>query len=105
MGVFRFRRSIRLGPGLRLNLGKRGASVSLGVRGAHVTLGNTGVRTTVGLPGTGLSYTEQTPSASAAPAATDPSTVGGSPGRARSRWLVIALLTGMVALLVVFFMP
>ena len=54
---FRFRRSIRLLPGIRVNLGKRGASLSLGRRGAHVTIGPTGTRTTVGLPGTGLSYT------------------------------------------------
>ncbi len=56
---FRFRRSIRILPGVRLNLGNRSTSVSVGVRGAHVTLrpGRT-VRTTVGLPGTGLSYTE-----------------------------------------------
>jgi len=54
---FRFRRRIRLLPGITLNLGKRGASVSAGVRGAHVTVGPTGTRTTVGLPGTGMSYT------------------------------------------------
>lgn len=38
MGL-RFRRSIRILPGLRLILGRCGASVSIGVRGAHVTLG------------------------------------------------------------------
>jgi hypothetical protein len=54
---FRFRRSIKLFPGLRLNFGKRGISTSIGVRSAHVTYGPTGTRTTVGLPGTGLSYT------------------------------------------------
>jgi hypothetical protein len=54
---FRFRRSIKLFPGLRLNFGKRGISASIGVRGAHVTYGPTGTRTTVGLPGSGLSYT------------------------------------------------
>ena len=59
MGFFRFRRSIRLLPGVRLNIGKTGISTSVGVRGAHVTLGRGKVRTTVGLPGTGLSYTEE----------------------------------------------
>ena len=54
---FRFRRSVKLLPGVRVNFGKRGASVSVGVRGAHVTYGPTGRRTTVGLPGTGISYT------------------------------------------------
>jgi hypothetical protein len=54
---FRFRRSIKILPGIRLNLGKRGISTSIGVCGAHVTFGKTGTRTTVGLPGSGISYT------------------------------------------------
>jgi hypothetical protein len=54
---FRFRRSIKVLPGVRVNFGKRGVSTSIGVRGAHVTFGKTGTRTTVGLPGSGLSYT------------------------------------------------
>jgi hypothetical protein len=54
---FRFRRSFRILPGLRLNIGKRGVSTSIGVRGAHITVGHGQVRETVGLPGTGLSYT------------------------------------------------
>jgi hypothetical protein len=58
---FRFNRRFGLLPGVRLNLSKSGASVSLGVRGAHVTLGRRGIRTTLGLPGTGLSWTEQSP--------------------------------------------
>ena len=39
MGFFRFRRSVRILPAVRLNFGKRSASVSIGVRSAHVTLG------------------------------------------------------------------
>ena len=54
--AFRFRRSIKLAPGLRLNVGKRGFSVSAGVRGASVTLGQRGVYANVGLPGSGISY-------------------------------------------------
>lgn len=54
--AFRFRNSIRIAPGIRLNLGKRGVSVSAGVRGATVTAGRQGVHGNLGLPGTGLSY-------------------------------------------------
>ena len=53
---FRFRRSIRIAPGLRLNIGKRGLSTPLGRRGARVTVGRN-TRATVSAPGTGLSYT------------------------------------------------
>lgn len=35
---FRFRRSIKILPGIRLNVGRRYASLSLSVRGAHVTV-------------------------------------------------------------------
>jgi len=58
---FRFRRSLKIIPGLQLNLGKRGASVSVGQRGARVTLGRDNVRTTGGIPGTGVSYTHSQP--------------------------------------------
>jgi len=57
---FRFRRTIKLLPGVTLNLNKTGVSVSAGVRGAKVTVGKNGVRQTVGLPGTGLSHTTYT---------------------------------------------
>lgn len=55
MGL-RIRRSVKLMPGVRLNIGKRGMSISAGKRGATVNLSKRGVRTTVGIPGTGISY-------------------------------------------------
>ncbi|MCD8512479.1 MAG: DUF4236 domain-containing protein [Nitrincola sp.] len=54
--AYRFRQTLRIAPGIRLNIGKRGVSLSTGVRGASVTLGNNGVWGNVGLPGTGMSY-------------------------------------------------
>lgn len=53
---FRFRRSVRLFPGVRLNLSSKGISTSIGVRGASVTVGPRGGHLNVGIPGTGLSY-------------------------------------------------
>ncbi len=55
--TWRFRRSFKLLPGVRINLGKRGVSASVGPRGAKVTIGRGQVRTTVGVPGTGVSKT------------------------------------------------
>jgi len=55
---FRFRRSVRLFPGVRLNFGLRGVSVSAGVPGMTVNIGSRRSSITVGIPGTGLSYTE-----------------------------------------------
>lgn len=53
---FRFRKSIRLAPGVRLNFGKRGMSISAGVKGASVTLGSRGTYANMSIPGTGISY-------------------------------------------------
>ncbi|AVI33550.1 MULTISPECIES: DUF4236 domain-containing protein [Acinetobacter calcoaceticus/baumannii complex] len=54
---FNFRKSFKIAPGLRLNVGKKGiSSVSIGGKGARVNLSKKGTRTTVGIPGTGLSY-------------------------------------------------
>jgi uncharacterized protein DUF4236 len=55
MGL-RWRKGVRLAPGLKLNLGLKGGSLSLGGRGLTLNLGRKGARTTVGLPGSGLSY-------------------------------------------------
>lgn len=87
----RFRRSLRLLPGLRLNASKSGLSVSAGKRGANVTVGHGRVRTTAGAPGTGLSYTTST--------STGRKRRPGSSG-ARDRLVGIVVLIGLVALLV-----
>jgi hypothetical protein len=55
MGL-RFRRSIKLVPGVRLNIGLRRASLSFGGKGFTYNVGPNGSRVTVGIPGSGLSY-------------------------------------------------
>jgi hypothetical protein len=55
MGL-RFRKSIKIIPGVRLNVGLKRASLSLGGRGFSYNIGSKGSRVTVGLPGSGLSY-------------------------------------------------
>lgn len=55
--ALRFRRSVKILPGLKLNIGKSGInSVTIGKRGASVTAGKKGVYGNVGAPGTGISY-------------------------------------------------
>lgn len=67
----RFRKSIKIFPGVKLNLTRHGiSSVSIGRRGATLNVGGKqGAKFTVGLPGTGLSHTMR---------------VGSRPPRARS---------------------
>ena len=55
---FRFRKTIKLFPGVKLNLSKSGISTSIGVPGATVNISKRGTRGTVGIPGTGISYSD-----------------------------------------------
>lgn len=58
MGL-RFRKSLKIAPGVKLNLNKKSTSVTFGGKGVHHTISSTGKRTsTVGIPGTGLSYSK-----------------------------------------------
>lgn len=57
----RYRKSIGLGKGVRLNVGKGSLGISAGVKGAHVSVNSKrGVTTSVGAPGTGASYSKTT---------------------------------------------
>lgn len=57
---FRFRKTIKIIPGVKINISKSGLSTSLGGKGCTVNIGHGRVKTTLGLPGTGLSYQSQT---------------------------------------------
>lgn len=52
----RFRKSIGVLPGVKVNLSKTGVSTSLGGHGATVNVGTKSRSVTLGIPGTGLSY-------------------------------------------------
>lgn len=54
----RFRKSIRLAPGLRLNFTGSGVSATIGPRGASVSVGKRGTFLNSGIPGTGF-YSRQ----------------------------------------------
>ena len=58
MGL-RFRRTLKIAPGLRLNFNKNSVGLSIGPRGAKYTINSSGRRTaSAGIPGSGLYYTE-----------------------------------------------
>lgn len=53
----RFRKSKKIAPGVKVNIGKKGVSVTMGPKGLHHTVSTTGKKTTsIGIPGTGISY-------------------------------------------------
>jgi len=50
----RFRKSIKIAPGLRLNVSGSGLGISIGPRGASIGIGRRGTFLNTGIPGTGL---------------------------------------------------
>lgn len=53
--TWRFRKSVKLFPGVRVNLSRRGISTTVGVRGLSVNVGPRGTYLNQSIPGTGLS--------------------------------------------------
>ena len=55
----RFRKTIKLLPGVKINIGKTGLSTSIGPKGATVNLKpGRKARASVGIPGTGISHSQ-----------------------------------------------
>jgi hypothetical protein len=53
---WRYRKSFRLFPGVRINVSSHGISTTIGVRGASVNFSSRGTYLNAGIPGTGISY-------------------------------------------------
>ena len=61
MANLRFRKSLKIAPGVKLNINKNSVGVTFGPKGAHYSINSKGRRTkSVGIPGTGLSAYETT---------------------------------------------
>lgn len=58
MGL-KLRKSIKIAPGIKINLSKSGISTTLGKRGASVNVGKKGVYSNIGIPGTGISMRDK----------------------------------------------
>jgi hypothetical protein len=97
---FRFRRRVRIMPGLYVNISKSGVSTSIGRRGATLNVSKRGMRTTLGLPGTGLSWRSPTTPWQGPPtelqAANDADDAGRWIGRIVLAFLIAAALVVMI---------
>lgn len=71
--AIRFRKSFKLAPGLRLNIGKKGASVRVGPKGAGYTVGTSGQRVSASIPGTGVGFSSKVGNRKSANQNTNPS--------------------------------
>lgn len=99
---FGFRKSFKIAPGVRLNVGKKGiSSISVGGKGARVNLGKKGTRTTLSAPGTGLSYSSYKPHKKSAPSAKRQPDYGNPDnflGYPKSEW-VISIVVVLIVLM------
>lgn len=104
MGM-RFRKSINLGGGTRLNISKSGVGISTGVKGFRVSNNTSGrSRVTASIPGTGISYAKEIGSGSSAHKGSGKTTAGasvpnsGTPGGGdkppffQRKWVIIVLM-------------
>ena len=104
MGM-RFRKSIKLGGGTKLNLSKSGVGLSTGVKGFRVSKNTSGrSRVTSSLPGTGLSYVNEFGSSGISAGDSTPSsgTSSGSSGKGpkKNRGKLIGSLVMILLVLV-----
>ncbi|WP_181350517.1 DUF4236 domain-containing protein [Thalassobacillus sp. CUG 92003] len=58
MGM-RFRKSFKVAPGVRMNVGKKGVGTTIGGKGLRVNTSSRGVSVGSSVPGTGVSYNKQ----------------------------------------------
>ncbi len=88
--AIRFRKRLKIIPGVWLNLSKSGVSTSVGIKGLTVNMKDGKARTTASIPGTGLSYS------------TTSSVNTGSPSAAKTPLLVpiILVVTVVIFLLI-----
>jgi hypothetical protein len=60
----RFRKSIKIAPGLKINLSKSGISTTVGGKGLSANIGSRGAYLNTGIPGTGVSARHKLPGSS-----------------------------------------
>lgn len=95
-----FRKSFKVAPGVRLNVGKKGiSSVSVGGKGARVSVGKKGTRTTVSAPGTGLSYSSFKPHKTKDQKQAQQNNFMGSTNSSKPDWVVMGIV-GFIILVI-----
>lgn len=95
-----FRKSFKVAPGVRLNVGKKGiSSVSVGGKGARVSVSKKGTRTTVSAPGTGLSYSTFKPHKNKAQKQVQTNNLMSSTNASEPDWVVMGIV-GFIILMI-----
>jgi hypothetical protein len=95
MGL-RFRKTFSIIPGVKLNIGKKSASVRVGFKGFGYTTGTAGKTISASLPGTGLGFSHKI-RANAAPA--DREEVPTLNARPRRPWFLLVTVYAVAGLI------
>lgn len=100
---FRFRKSFKIAPGIKVNFNKKSTGVTFGGKGFHYTVNSKGKRTTsVGIPGTGLSYTTSSGGSSKKQTKKSQGSANFMNTENTQKWYQ---KTGFIILLLIFFFP
>lgn len=91
MGL-RFRKTFSIIPGVKVNIGKRSASVRVGVKGFGYTTGTAGQTVSASLPGSGLGVRHKFKSGTPAPPAALVS-------EGRRPWLLLMIVYAVAGLI------
>jgi len=101
--ALRFRRRVKLLPGIHLNISRSGISTSVGVRGTSLSFGKRGTYLNARLPGTGVSWRSKIPAAISSPTIAGDGTVTATPpiqGAPKIHhlhwWTVILFIAAMI---------
>ncbi len=98
MGL-RVRRSIKIAPGVKVNIGKKSVGVSIGGKGGGVSYNSkTGVTSHISIPGTGISYVEHSSSKKRKSASKNVAPKKSSPVTLRI-WGALLLIVGIAAVI------
>lgn len=100
---FRFRKSFKIAPGVKVNFNKKSTGVTFGGKGFHYTVNSKGKKTTsVGIPGTGLSYSTTSDGSSKKKTKKSQGSTNGMNTANAQKWYQ---KTGYIILLLVLFFP
>lgn len=96
--ALRFRKRIRIAPGVRINItGKGITSATIGPRGASVNVGKRGTYLNTGIPGTGLYARERISGPSKRSVAPPPPEEKQSSGK-KAVWIAILFIIAILAI-------
>jgi hypothetical protein len=98
MGL-RFRKTFSILPGVKLNIGKRSASVRVGVKGLGFTAGTAGQTVTASLPGSGFSVSHKLKGRSVPTRAEAPVRTEAPAAKRRRPWVVLVAVYAIAGLI------